>query len=31
VRNYRGLNCALPKQRLKLPARGGRVIGKVLS
>ena len=24
MRNHRGLNCALPNQRLKLSARGGR-------
>ena len=28
MRSHRGLNCALPHQRLKPPARGGRVIGK---
>jgi len=28
VRNHCGLNCALPNQRLKLSARGGRMIGK---
>ena len=28
MRNHRGLNCALPSQRLKLSARGGRMIGK---
>ncbi len=28
MRSHRGLNCALPNQRLKLTARGGRVIGK---
>jgi len=28
VRNHRGLNRALPNQRLKLSARDGRMIGK---
>ena len=28
MRNHCGLNCALPNQRLKLSARGGRMIGK---
>ena len=28
MRSHRGLNSALPNQRLKLTARGGRVIGK---
>ena len=28
MHNHRGLKCALPNQRLKLSARGGRMIGK---